>query len=450
MKNIIITALFLSVSAVLFAQPINNKPVVDKIVGQVGGKIILMSEIESFYYEELQKGDVPEDYRCRVMQELITQKLMLIQAAKDSIEVSDDEVENNIDNRIRYFISLFGSQEKMEEFYGKSVQEIKEEFRDDVRNLLLIQRMQETIFGEMSVSPTEVKTFYNTIPKDSLPLINAEIEYAQLLIVPKANAEQRQIAKDKANDIRNRIIKGEDFCNLASIYSMDGTKDLCGDLGCKTREEFVTEFSAAAFKLKDGEISEVIETEFGYHIIKMESRQGDKACLKHILIMPPVTNLNFVGANKQLDSIRSNIIAGILNFCDAVKKFSNDENTNKTCGTMVNPQSGETSFEISELSPEDYYSIENLKPGEISKVLPYTTADGKKAIRLIKLTEQKAPHSLNLKDDYAKIQNATLSQKQVQVMATWVAEKAAKEYIKIEPIYNDCGYLNEMLGTAKQ
>jgi peptidyl-prolyl cis-trans isomerase SurA len=450
MKNILIAILLLTISAAVFAQPGNNKPVIDKIAGQVGDKIILMSEIESFYFEELQKGDVPEDYRCRVMQELITQKLMLIQAGKDSIEVSDDEVENNIENRIRYFVSLFGSQEKMEEFYGKSVQEIKEEFRDDVRSLLLIQRMQESIFGEMSVSPTEVKSFYNTIPKDSLPLINAEIEYAQLLLIPSANAEQKQIAKDKANDIRNRILKGEDFCNLASIYSMDGTKDACGDLGCKTREEFVTEFSAAAFKLKDGEISEVVETQFGYHIIKMEARQGDKACLKHILIMPPVTNLNFVAANKQLDSIRSNIIAGTISFCDAVKKYSDDENTNKTCGTMVNQQSGETTFEISELSPDDYYSIENLKPGEISKVLPYTTADGKKAIRLIKLIDQRAPHSLNLKDDYSKIQNAALSQKQVEVMAKWVAEKAEKEYIKILPIYDDCGYLNEMIGAAKQ
>lgn len=450
MKKVVITALLISVYAVIFAQPVGNKPLVDKIVGQVGDKIILASEIESFYYEELQKGDVPEDYRCRVMQELITQKLMLIQAAKDSIEVTDDEVENNIDNRIRYFISLFGSQEQMEAFYGKSVNEIKEEFRDDVRNLLLIQRMQDNIFGELSVSPTEVKTFFNSIPKDSLPLINAEVEYAQLLIIPEANAEQKQIAKDKANDIRNRILKGEDFCSLASIYSMDGTKDQCGDLGCQTRETYVTEFSAAAFKLQAGEISEVVETQFGYHIIKMESRQGDKACLKHILIMPPVTNLNFVSANKQLDSIRSNIIAGTITFCDATKKYSDDVNSNKTCGTVINQQTGETTFEISALSPDDYYSIENLKPGEISKVLPYTTDDGKKAVRLIKLIDQRAPHSLNLKDDYSKIQNAALSQKQVEIMGKWVAEKAQKEYIKIDPIYMNCEYLNKMLATTKQ
>ncbi|MBK7441795.1 MAG: peptidylprolyl isomerase [Chitinophagales bacterium] len=448
MKKTVFTTLLTVIGITLFAQTGTDKPVIDKIVGQVGDKIILMSEVESFYFEQLQKGDVPEDYRCQVMQELVTQKLMLIQAAKDSIEVTDDEVESNIENRIRYFISLFGSQEKMEEFYGKSVQEIKEEFRDDVRNLLLIQRMQDNIFGDLSVSPTEVKAFFNGIPSDSLPLINAEIEYAQLIIIPKANAEQKAIAKAKAEDIRKRILAGEDFCSLASIYSSDGTKDQCGDLGCKTREEFVTEFSAAAFKLQPGEISEVIETEFGYHIIKMESRQGDKACLRHILIMPPVTNLNFVAANKQLDSIRANIIAGTITFCDAVKKYSDDENTNKTCGAVMNPQSGESTFQISELSPDDYYSIENLKPGEVSKVVPFTTADGKKALRIIMLNDQTDPHALNLIDDYAKIQNAALSQKQVAIMGEWVAEKAATEYIKIDPAYGDCVDLNMLLETA--
>lgn len=442
MKKIFFLLLTITLSVAGFGQPL-----IDKIVGQVGDKIILMSEIESFYYEELQKGDVPEEYRCRIMQELITQKLMLIQAAKDSIEITEDEVENNIDNRIRYFENLFGSQEKMEEFYGKSVQEIKEEFRDDVRNLLLIQRMQESIFGGMSVSPIEVKEFYNGIPKDSLPLINAEVEYSQLIIIPKANAEQKQIAKDKAEDIRKRIMAGEDFCKMASLYAMD---DNCGDLECKTRETFVTEFSAAAFKLKPGEISEVVETQFGYHIIKMESRQGEKACLRHILIQPPVTNLNFVAATKKLDSVRADIISGKITFCDAVKKYSNDENTNRTCGVMVNQQTGESSFEISELAPDDYYSIENLKPGEISSVLPYTSADSKKALRLVRLDAQTAPHVVNLKDDYAKLQNATLSQKQIQVMSDWVEEKAKKEYIKLDPIYNDCTELHELIDTAKK
>lgn len=424
------------------------QPVVDKIVAQVGDKIILMSEVESYYFDALQRGDVPEDYRCLILQELISQKLMLIQAQKDSVEVTDDEVESNIDNRIRYFESMFGSQEKMEEFYGKSVQEIKEEFREEVKNMLLVDKMRGTIFGVMSVSPNEVKEFYNTIPADSLPFINAEVEYSQIVMVPKANAEQKQIAKDKAEDILKRIRGGEDFCKLASIYSGDGSKDNCGDLGCQTRETFVTEFSAAAFRLQPGEYSEVVETQFGYHIIKMESRQGDKACLKHILIMPPVTNLNMVATTKKMDSVRADIVAGKITFCDAAKKYSDDESTNKTCGIMINQQTGGSTFEISELAPDDYYSIENLKPGEVSAVLPYTTYDGKKALRIIMLNDQTEPHQMNLKDDYARLQQYALNQKEQKAMADWIKQKAEREYIRIDENYSGCTTIYELIDTA--
>ncbi|HNE46074.1 MAG TPA: peptidylprolyl isomerase [Chitinophagales bacterium] len=437
-KIVIVIAMLLPIAA--FAQP-----VVDKIVAQVGDKIVLMSEVESYYYDALQQGEVPDDYRCAILQELITQKLMLIQAEKDSIVVTDDEVSSNIDNRIRYFIQMFGSEEKMEEFYGKSVQEIKEEFREDVKNMLLIDRMRESIVGGMSVSPTEVKEFYNSIPKDSLPFVNAQIEYSHIVMVPKANAEQKQIAKEKADGILKRIKNGEDFCKLASLYSGDGSKDNCGNLGCATRDTYVTEFSAAAFRLQPGEISDVVETQFGYHIIRMDSRQGDKACLSHILIMPPVTNLNFVAANKKLDSLRAQIMAKNITFCDAAKKYSDDEQSSKSCGVVINPQTGSGTFEISELSPDDYYSIENLKPGEVSQVLPYTTADGKKAVRIIMLNDQTEPHQLNLKDDYAKLQTFTLNIKQNKEMESWIRTKAEREYIRIDNIYSGCSSLNELM-----
>lgn len=441
MKKILIT--------LLLALPlITQAQTVDKIVAQVGDKIILMSEVESYYFEAMQQGDVPADYRCFILQELISQKLMLIQAQKDSIEVTDDEVEDNINNRIRYFESLFGSQEKMEEFYGKSVQEIKEEFREDVRNMLLIERMRGSILGSMSVSPNEVKAFFASIPQDSLPYINAEVEYGQIVIIPKPNAEQKKIAYDKASDILRRIKAGEDFCLLAGAYSKDGSKDKCGDLGCQTRETFVTEFSAAAFKLQPGEISDIVETQFGYHIIKMESRQGDKACLRHILISAPVTNLNMVAANKQLDSIRAQIVAGNISFCDAAKKFSSDEDTKKTCGIVLNPQTGGSRFEISELAPDDYYSIENLKEGDVSLVLPYTGPDGSKGVRIIVLNDQSEPHQMNIKDDYARLQQYALNKKEQEAMLEWIKTKAQREYIRIDESYTGCTSLEELIETA--
>ncbi len=425
---------------------LSAQPLIDKVVAQVDDKIILKSEIETFYLQELQNREVPADFRCTILQELITQKIMLIQAAKDSVIVTEDEVDATLDNRIRYFQSMFGSAEKMEEFYGKSTQEIKEEFRDDIYNLLLIQKMQGTVFGDITVSPSEVREFYNSIDPDSLPLVNAEVELAQIVIVPKPNAEQKQIAKKKAEDLRARIIAGEDFCALADIYS--GDKTPCGDLGCSTRETFVTEFSAAAFKLKPGEISEVVETEFGYHIIKMESRQGDKACLKHILIIPPVTTMNLTNANKQLDSVRAQIIAGKIKFCSAAAKYSDDNETSATCGDMVNPQTGSATYEISELSPDDYYAIENLIPGEISQVIPFTTADGKKAVRIVMLKSQTVPHQMNLKDDYARLQAYALNQKQTDIISKWVEEKVKKVYLDIDPTYGDCENINALIETA--
>ncbi|MEZ5012961.1 MAG: peptidylprolyl isomerase [Chitinophagales bacterium] len=434
MKKIIIAVLCIATVSGVYAQQ-----VIDKVVAQVGDKIILKSDVEAFYQDELQKGDLPEDYRCRILQELITQKLLLIQAAKDSIEVSEDEVESNLDNRIRHFIQLFGSQEKMEAFYGKSVQEIKEEFRDDLRNLLLIQRMQDQIFDGLSVSPSEVKAFYASIPQDSLPLINAEVSYAQIVIVPKPNTEQKAIARAKAEDIRQRILNGEDFCKLVDLYSLE--KDNCGYLGCNTRETYVTEFSAAAFRLKPGEISEVVETQFGYHIIKMDDRQGDKACLRHILIQPPVTNINITATTKELDSLRTELNAGKLTFCEAATKYSTDENSNRTCGVVMNPQTGENTFEIGQLSPDDYYAIENLKPGEMSKPLTYTTERGEKAVRVVKLISQTEPHVINLQDDYAKLQNAALSRKQMQIMEAWVLERVKTEFIQIDPSFSDCDFL---------
>lgn len=431
------------------ASVLNAQQLIDKIVAQVDDKIIMKSEIETFYLQELQNRDLPADYRCSILQELITQKIMLIQAAKDSLVVTDDEVEATLDNRIRYFQSLFGSAEKMEEFYGKSIQEIKEEFRDDVYNLLMIQKMQGSIFGDVTVSPSEVKEFFNSIPKDSLPLINAMVELSQIVIIPKPNAEQKQIAKKKSEDLRTRILNGEDFCVLAGIYSQDpGSKDNCGDLGCTTRETFVTDFSAAAFKLKPGETSEVTETEFGYHIIQMTSRQGDKACLRHILIAPPVTNTNLVLANKMLDSIRTQIVSGKISFCNAATKYSDDAATGKTCGDITNSQTGDISFEISELSPDDYYAIENLKPGEISQVIPYTTADGKKAVRIVMLKSQSTPHEMNLKDDYARLQQFALNKKQSELLSKWVDEKIKKVYLNIDPSYHDCENINSLIETA--
>ena len=273
-KNILSATLLMLLATVAWAQP----KTIDKIVAQVGENIILQSEIETIYYQEASNGTVSADLRCLIMEQLITQKLLLIQAQKDSVEVTDEQVEYELERRLRYYESLFGSKEKMEEFYGKTFQEMKEEFREDIRDILLSDRMKGQIAGDITISPSEVRAFFNKIPTDSLPYFDAEVEYAQIAIVPQPTAEQKAYAREKAEGIRQRILDGDDFELLASIYSEDpGSKEIGGDLGCQTRGTFVTEFDAAAFKLQPGEISEVVATQFGYHIIRLESRQGNTA-----------------------------------------------------------------------------------------------------------------------------------------------------------------------------
>ncbi|MFN0275617.1 MAG: peptidylprolyl isomerase [Chitinophagales bacterium] len=448
MKQKFLIILFTSLQSLLFAQPV----VIDKIVGQVDENIILKSDIETVFLQDKQQnnGVLPADYRCSLLQQFIAQKLLIVQAAKDSIIVTDDQVEYELDRRIRYFVSLFGSTERMEEYYGKTVLEMKEEFRGDIRSQLLAQTMQETLFGEVSISPSEVKEFFSKIPKDSLPYYNAEVEVAQIVIIPEPTAEQKAYAKEKTEDLRKRVINGENFESIAEIYTDDRDEEGNAriELGCVGRGQFVPEFEAAAFKLAPGEISEVVQTQFGYHLIKLISRQGNTICLKHMLIMPKTTATNMNIATKKLDSIRSEITAGKINFYNAASKYSMDEYSKLTGGNIENPNTGEAYFEINQLEPEMYYLIEKMSPGEISKVTQYTTQDGKKAVRIVLLKSQSQPHIASIETDYNRMQQAALQEKKFRLMDEWLREKVKSVYLKIDPVYSDCENLNELVNIA--
>lgn len=441
-KLLLSCIVLLSITGV-FAQPL----IADKIIAQVGEKIILRSEVETIYLQESSNGTVlPPDVRCYIIKVLITQQLLILQAAKDSVVVTDDEVEYELDRRLRYYESLFGSREKMEDFYGKSFIEMKDEFRGDIRDILLSDRMKAQVTGDITVSPSEVKAFFNSIPKDSLPYFNAEVEFSHIVIMPQPTDEQKEYAKQKAEELRQRVINGEDFSVLASIYSEDpGSKEDGGYLGCVSRGTFVPEFDAAAFKLKPGEISEVVQTQFGYHIIKLEERQGDKICLRHILITPPITNSNYTIASKKLDSIRSIIMAGNISFRDAASTYSMDDNTKRNGGEVLNPQTGSTYFEIDQLDPDVYYAIEKLKPGEISEAISFTDYQGKKGVRFVLLNSQSPPHQANLTDDYYRLQTAAKSEKQQTLINDWVLRKVKDVYLSVDPTFDGCTEINELV-----
>lgn len=435
--------------SILFAQP----QLADKIVAQIDDNIILKSDIESIYQQDLQqsKTGLPEDHRCDILEQFIAQKLLLVQAAKDSVIIGDDQVEYELDSRIRYFVSLFGSTEKMEDFYGKTVGEMKEEFRDDIRKQLLAQEMRRKLFGDVTISPSEVREFFKKIPVDSLPYYNAEVEIAQIVIIPEPTEEQKEYAREKIEDLRKRIQNGESFESLANLYSQDPyniKEQNGGDLGCVTRGTYFPEFEAAAFKLKQGEVSEVVQTPFGYHLIKLVSRQGDNICLRHLLIAPPVTNTNLQIATKKIDSIRNEIVNGKLSFYNAATKFSQDASSNLTGGDMVNPQTGTTYFEINQLDPDVYYSIEKLSPGSVTQIMNYTTPDGKKAVRIIMLKSQSAPHVASLDTDYDRMQQAALEEKKFRLQDQWLAGKVKSVYLKIDPTYFGCSNIDELRASA--
>jgi peptidyl-prolyl cis-trans isomerase SurA len=418
----------------------NDTLLVDKLLAIVGDNIILLSDVELQYNQlAAENPSVPENFRCEIFEQMLNQKLFLQQAKVDSIVITEDEIANELDRRIRYFIGMIGSVEKLEEYYEKSIVEIKDEFRKDIADQLLAQKMQSQIFGTIKVTPDDVKKFYAQLPEDSLPYYNAEVELMLIVKHPEISPEQKQLAIEKIEGIHERVMKGEDFSKLAIIYSEDpGSAAKGGDLGYVGRGELVTEFEGAAFRLKPGEVSEVIKTKYGYHIIKMIEQKGERIRASHILIKPKVTTFDLQNAILFLDSIKKLIVNKEITFEKAVDKFSDDEETKNQGGLLMNQQTGNSSFETAQLDKNIYFAIENLNPGEISEVQLFAQPDGEQAARIIMLVSETKPHIANLKDDYYKIKAAALQYKQEDEMVKWTTLKIQNTYIKLTEDYRGC------------
>lgn len=435
--------LLLLATVLVKAQP-SKSSMVDGLVAVVGDKIILKSDVESEYANWIAQGNDPDpDMKCIIIDQLLTNKLMLRQAELDSLEVSDEEIEGQIDRRMRYFISMIGSREKLEEFYGKSILEIKEEFRPQIKEMVLAQKMQEQITQNVTISPREVQAYFAKVPADSIPYFDAEIEIGQIVLFPEVGPVQKEFTIEKLSDIRSRILKGENFTTLALLYSEDpGSAKEGGSLGFFGRGEMVPEFEAVAFKLKPGEVSPVIRTKFGYHILQLVERRGDRVHCRHILIKPPVGNRELEGARVRLDSIRKEIVAGKLDFTTAVRKHSEDDESKQNGGLLMEANSGSSTFTINQLTPDVYFAIDKLKPGELSDPQPYSAPDGSRGFRVFYLKSRTSPHQANLDTDYARIQNAALSMKRIETVQTWFMKTKAKTYINIDEEYLSCENLS--------
>ncbi len=429
---------------ITFAAPVKaQERVVDEIVAVVGQNMILESQLETQYLQARMQGMTgggAHDSKCQILEGLLFEKLMLNQAELDSVVVSDLQVEQSLDQRIRYFIAQFGSQEKLEEFYQKSIIEIKNEFRDLVRKQLMVEQVQINITENVDVTPSEVRSYYKKMPEDSIPLINSEVEIMQIVKMPPVTMEQKKEVKERLRELRNRIVEGESFSTLAILYSEDpGSASKGGELGFYGRGELFPEFEAVAFKLKEGEISDIVETEAGFHIIQLIEKKGEYINVRHILLQTKVSPMALAEAKSELDSIANVIRSGEITFEEAVEKFSEDPGKNSG-GLLINPMTGTTKFEMDQLDPQVSFAIDKLEVGEISNAVPMKTEKNKDAYRILKLKSRTKPHRANLKEDYNRIYKWALEYKQQQKIAEWVNKNAANAYIRINNRYLDCNF----------
>lgn len=428
-----------------YSQAVDDS-VVDGVVAIVGANVILKSDIEAQYLQYRMQGDIrggAEKIKCQLFETMLFQKLLLNQAQVDSATVTDAQVESELDRRLRYFINQIGSPEKLEEYYQKTLVQIKNEMRDIIKEQMLIEVAQQKITKEVTVTPSEVKAFYKDIPKDSIPEIASEYEIGIISKKPVVGEAEKEEVITRLKDFKQRVAKGDDFSTLAILYSEDpGSSKQGGELGLFKRGEMRTEFEAAAFKLKPGEVSDIVETEDGYHIIQMIEKRGEYINVRHILLQPKVSYSSMNKARTLLDSVRNMIIDKKMTFDQAVLRFSDDPTRNNG-GIMVNPATGAGKFESAQLDPKVFFVVDKLKAGDISQAVLYKNDRGKEEYRLYYLKSRTVPHKANLEEDYYRIQSLALERKKMDVVNQWILQKIKKTYISIIGQYGNCNFERE-------
>jgi len=443
MKKLLFAAFPLLVATAGMAQ---QKVVADKIVGIVGDKIVLKSEI-FIANEDIKRQGGQEQDGCMILDHMLVEKALVLQAEKDSIPVTEEEIDAEIDQKIRYFIQQYGSKEALEQIAGRTIYQMKDEFRQPIKEQRMAAGMRAKIVDGIKITPTEVKEYYDKIPKDSLMFYESELQIGQIVIYPKASRDIELLAIDELNEYKQEVESGrKKFETLATLYSDDpGSKDKGGMYQINRLEkQWDPTFLIAAFRLKDGQISPVIKTKFGYHIIQMVSRNGDDAVIRHILRIPQITPAEISIATAKLDSIRQQLISNTISFGEAVVKYSDEETVKFTAGVMM-ARDGSNYLKIDELDKETVLTLKNanLSAGQYSQPTVFTDDRGKKGVRILYLISKTAPHRENLKDDYNKIALRALDQKKNKALQTWFQSRIATYYIMIDGDYRDCGNLSK-------
>ena len=429
-------------AAPVMAQTMKN-PVLDGIIVKIDNQIILRSELEINHAQAIAAGQADSpNLKCEILNNLVLNKLMLARAEADSVVVADEQVKNELDRRMAYFVAQVGSEQKLEEYYNKTIKQLKDDLAKQVRDQLVMQKMQDQITGGLSVTPAEVAKYFSRVPQDSLPYFSTEVEVGQIVKIGKPSRKNRDEARAKLEEIKKRIEKGEDFAAMARKYSDDvASATDGGNLGFFKKKELVPEYEAAALKLEPNQLSAIVESQFGFHLIQLIERRGEEFNTRHILIKPAASTVDMAETAEALDKLRTRIVQDSISFAKAAKDNSDDRETKNNGGLFSNQQTGSSFIPLDKINPAIFFIIDTMKVGQITKPMPYRTEDGKDAQRIIYLKSKTPPHQANLKDDYQKIATAALAEKRNKALDTWFDKNRGMVYLEVNPDYANCNLL---------
>ncbi len=420
----------------------NDTIVLDRILAVVGSHPILQSDVENTLQQNRASG-IPMlgDEKCSTLEDIMASKLLLDQAELDSIEKTDREVEAALQQRLNFFVEQAGSVEAIEEYFKKSMPEIKQDFFTDIKNQLLTEEMKRSLTADVRVTPSEVQKFFKKIPKDQVPRIPEQLEIRQIVQKPGVTEEEKLRVIDQLNEYRDQILAGKSMATIAILHSDDpGSRTQGGELGFYRRGDLAPEYTAAAFNLRGNEVSRVVKTDFGYHLIQVIERKGETINTRHILLKPKIAPETSLQTKNSLDSLALRIRNEELDFEKAAGLFSNDENTSANGGLMVNMNNGTTKFEPRELPAEIVSQINNLKVGEISDAFESRDEKLNTVYKIITIKSRTPAHQADVKTDYQYIQMLTLQNKQAEKLNEWLIDKVKETYIRINEDYQGCQF----------
>lgn len=415
---------------------------IDQIVAVVGSNIILKSDIENMYIQQQAQGIVSDgDMKCEILEDFLVEKLLLAEAELDTnILVSDSQINQNLDQRMQYFRQHLGSDKAVEDYFKKPIAQIKADLEEVIRNQSLTSQMQSKIVDKVQVTPSEVRYHFRNMKKDEIPMVEPMTEFAQITLFPPIELEEENRIKARLREFKKRVEDGESFAVLAVAYSEGPSASAGGELGYMGRAELDPAYATAAFNLKGDRVSNVVKSEFGYHIIQLIDRQGEKVNTRHIILKPKATAKAMEEAFNRLDSLANFIRKEEISFSDAAMRYSFDKNSRNSGGKVINPQTMSTRWRQQELPPDVSKILSKLNVNEISE--PFKTIDEKQrtVYKIVKLVNRTEQHRANLQEDYQMLTEIYLREKQEEALNQWISEQQSKTYIRIDPTYANCNF----------